>query len=139
MIVVDTNIIGYLYLTGDRSAQVEKALLEDPDWAAPLLWRSELRNVLAYYVRKGLLSLAEAQQIMEEASRLMLDREYEVTSHQVLSLAAASTCSAYDCEFVALAKDLDIPLVTIDRQILDQFPEIAVSLDQFIARRKKGG
>ena len=30
MIVVDTNIIGYLYLTGDRSAQAEKALLKDP-------------------------------------------------------------------------------------------------------------
>ena len=139
MITVDTNIIGYLYLTGDRSAEAERALLKDPDWAAPLLWRSELRNVLAYYVRKGILNLAEAQQIMEEASRLMLDREYEVTSHQVLGLAAASTCSAHDCEFVALAKDLDIPLVTIDEQILGQFPEIAVSLDQFIPRRKKGG
>jgi predicted nucleic acid-binding protein len=133
VIVVDTNIIGYLYLTSDRSAQAEQALVKDPHWSAPILWRSELRNVLALYIRQNYLSLAEAQQIMEEASGLMRDREYEVSSHQVLSLVAASTCSAYDCEFVALAKDLNTSLVTIDQQILNQFPAIAISLEAFVA------
>ena len=60
MIVVDTNIIGYLYLTSDRSLQVERALCKDPAWVAPLLWRSEFRNVLALYLRQGLLSLEDA-------------------------------------------------------------------------------
>jgi predicted nucleic acid-binding protein len=133
MIVVDTNLIGYLYLTGDRSAEAELALLKDPGWAAPLLWRSEMRNVLAYYIRKKHLGLAEAQQIMEEASRLMLDREYEVVSQHVLSLAAASACSAYDCEFVALARDLDVPLITVDKKIVDQFPDVAIPLEKFIS------
>jgi len=134
MIVVDTNIIAYFYLTGDHSAQVEQALLKDPLWAAPLLWRSELRNVLALYVRKKHLALADAQHVMEEALRLMQGREYEVASHQVLALAATSACSAYDCEFVALAIDLNAPLVTVDRQILDRFPEVAVSPVEFVAR-----
>jgi predicted nucleic acid-binding protein len=48
-------------------------------------------------------------------------------SHHVLSLAAQSGCSAYDCEFVALAQDLRVPLVTTDRQILKAFPTVAVS------------
>jgi predicted nucleic acid-binding protein len=133
MIVVDTNIIGYLYLTSDNSWLAEQALLKDPLWSAPLLWRSELRNVLALYIRKELLSLVEAQQVMEEASSLMRDREYEVTSYQVLNLAAASSCSAYDCEFVALAKDLDVPLVTTDKQILKQFPDNAISLEAYVS------
>jgi predicted nucleic acid-binding protein len=132
MIVVDTNIIGYLYLTSDHSLPAEQALVKDPLWSAPLLWRSELRNVLALYIRKELLSLSEAQQVMVEASRLMQDREYEVTSHQVLDLVATSTCSAYDCEFVALAKDLDIPLITTDKQILNQFPDNAILLEKFV-------
>jgi predicted nucleic acid-binding protein len=132
MIVVDTNVIGYLYLTSDHSAQAEQALLKDSLWSAPLLWRSEFRNVLALYIRKGYLDLTEAQQIMNEASRLMRDREYEVTSHQVLSLAAASACSAYDCEFITLAKDLDVPLITVDKQILNQFPGIAIALEEFV-------
>lgn len=133
MIVVDTNIIGYLYLASDRSVQAEQVLLKDPQWSAPLLWRSELRNVLALYLRKKLLTLEEALQIMGDAMRLMRDREYEVTSYQVLSLAATSTCSAYDCEFVALAKDLGVSLITVDKQILGQFPDISLSLDEFVA------
>ncbi len=132
MIVVDTNVIGYLYLTGDHAAHAERAFVKDSLWAAPLLWRSELRNVLALYVRKKYLGLPDAQQIMEEALGLMRGREYEVASHQVLGLAAASACSAYDCEFVALARDLDVRLVTVDKQILHQFPDVAISLEKFV-------
>ncbi|MDI6448742.1 type II toxin-antitoxin system VapC family toxin [Anaerobaca lacustris] len=132
MIVVDTNIIGYLYLTSPHSTQAERVLLKDPEWVAPLLWRSELRNVLALYVRKKHLSLTQVQRIMEEALHLMHGREYEAPSHQVLALAAASTCSAYDCEFVALAKDLDVPLVTADKQVCNEFPDVAVGLAEFI-------
>ena len=134
MIVVDTNIIGYLYLTGDHSAQVEQALLKDPLWSAPLLWRSELRNVLALYLRTKLLTPVEAQQIMSEATHLMQGREFEVASHQVLSLVERSTCSATDCEFVALAQDLGVPLVTMDKQILNQFPGTAISIDVYLAQ-----
>ena len=133
MIVVDTNIIGYLYLTAERSSQAEQALLKDPLWSAPLLWRSEFRNVLALYMRKKLLRLADAQQIMAEAMLLMQGREYEVPSHQVLSLVDRSGCSAYDCEFVALAEDLGIQLVTCDKQIINQFSGIAIALEEYIA------
>ena len=132
MIVVDTNIIGYLFLSSNRSPLSEQALLKDSLWAAPRLWRSEMRNVLALYIRKDLLSLADAQLIMTEAISLFQDQEYEAASNQVLELASISTCSAYDCEFVALARDLEVSLVTVDRQILRDFPETAVSLEAFV-------
>ena len=134
MIVADTNIIAYLYLEGERSTQVEKLLEKDALWAAPLLWRSEFRNVLALYIRKRNLSLEQAQQIMQEAMLLLQEREYEIVSSQVFALVAASGCSAYDCEFVALAQDLGISLVTVDKNILKEFPKIAVSLDDYLAR-----
>ena len=133
MIVVDTNIIGYLYLTGDYSSQAEQALLKDSLWAAPLLWRSELRNVLAFYLRKNLLTLREAQEIMDEAQRLMQGREYDVRSQDVLRLVAGSTCSAYDCEFIALAEDLGVPLVTVDKHLISQFPDSVTSLEKFLS------
>ncbi len=135
MIIVDTNIIGALYLSNQHSVQAERLLLMEPLWSAPLLWRSEFRNVLALYVRKKWIKLEDAQQMMAEAIRLMRDREYDVASHQVLNLVSASTCSAYDCEFVALAKDLGAPLITADKQILSQFPQIAVSVETFINER----
>ncbi len=139
MIVVDTNIIGYLYLSSERSEQAERALLLDPEWVAPVLWRSEFRNVLATYIRKGILSLESALRIMEEATALMRGGEYEVASHQVLALVKESACSAYDCEFIALARDLGVPLVTVDRQILRKFPNDALSLDDYTAQVGNNG
>lgn len=139
MIVVDSNIIGYLYLTSARSSQAEQLLRKDAQWAAPLPWRSEFRNVLALYLRKRFLSLEAAQEIMDEAISLMVGQEYEVVSSQVLSLVAKSTCSAYDCEFVALARDLGVSLVTVDQQVLDQFPQVAVPLEKYLVSRKPGG
>ena len=131
MIVIDTNVIGYLYLTSAQSRLAEAVYQKDPLWAAPLLWQSELRNVLAGYLRKNQLSIIAAEQIMDEAVSLLAGREYLVPSRAVLRLSAGSTCSAYDCEFVALAAELKVPLVTADQEILDQFSNIAVSLDSF--------
>ena len=47
MIVVDTNVIGYLFLSSEQSILAEYALKKDSEWTAPIIWRSELRNVQA--------------------------------------------------------------------------------------------
>jgi predicted nucleic acid-binding protein len=129
MIVVDTNIIAYLYLPTELTGHAERLLETDPEWVAPLLWRSEFRNVLALYLRKGLLTLADAVRIQDEAEALLAEQEYSTVSRDVLGLVAASSCSAYDCEFVALARTLKVKLVTMDRKILAEFPETAISLE----------
>ena len=131
MIVTDTNLVAYLYIEGDRTTQAEQALHKDPAWAAPLLWRSEFRNVLALYLRQAVFSLAEATVIMQTAESLLRGREYEVSSQRVLDLVGASRCSAYDCEFVVLAQDLGTSLVTADQRILADFPNTAIPLDVF--------
>ena len=132
MIVVDTNIIGYLYLSSERTEQAERALLKDSEWITPLLWRSEFRSVLAQYIRRGVLRVEEAEQAMDEAQALMVGQEYEVASSDVLRLAARSGCTAYDCEFVALAEELGVTLVTVDREVLREFPEVAVGLEEYV-------
>ena len=131
MIVIDTNVLGYLYLHGERSVQVEAALRRDPEWAAPWLWRSELANVLATYVRHGRLEVQDAVAIMDRALDRMHGGEFEVSPARVLELAAESGCSAYDCEFAVLALDLGVNLVTVDRRLLGAFPEVAVPLERF--------
>ena len=131
MIVVDTNIIGYLFLSSEQSLMAERALKKDSEWAAPILWRSELRSVLARYIRRNLINLEHAQHIMDGALELLRGREYEVSSYEVLRLASESNCSAYDCEFIAAANDLKAPLITVDRQLLREFPGVAVSLTTF--------
>lgn len=131
MIVVDTNVIAYLFIEGDHTARAKAVLRKDPDWLAPLLWRSEFRSVLGFYLRKAQLTISQALQFMREAELLMQGGEYEVSSSQVLSLTASCQCSAYDCGFVALAQGLAVPLVTSDSRILDDFPSTAISLSEY--------
>ena len=128
MIVVDSNILAYLYLPGEHSASAETLLERDPEWAAPLLWRSEFRNILAGYLRRGTLSFEQVTDLQAEAEALLEGAEYAVDSIGVLELVRDSKCSAYDCEFVALAKRLGTKLVTMDSKVLRAFPKYAVSL-----------
>ncbi len=132
MIVADTNIISYLFLPTVYSERASQLYKIEPEWAAPSLWRSEFRNVLALYLRQKIVTLAEALVLQDEAEALMTDQEFTVTSLQVLTLTDSSTCSAYDCEFVALAKQHSVKLVTQDKKILREFPDVAVSLDDFL-------
>ncbi|HSM57971.1 MAG TPA: type II toxin-antitoxin system VapC family toxin [Candidatus Sulfomarinibacteraceae bacterium] len=131
--MVDTNVVAYLLLPGERLRMAEAALTKDATWLVPRLWRSEFRNVLALYLRRGQLTLEEALAVAGEAELLVDGNEYEVSSATVLRLAALSGCSAYDCEFVALAQDFGIKLVTEDGELIRKFPETALSLDAFVA------
>ena len=133
MIVVDTNVIAYLFIPGDRTKQARDALRKDPEWVAPLLWRSEFLNILAFYLRKRQIVLRHANQLIQEAERLMKGGEYQVPSNEVLALAKTSGCSAYDCEFVALAKEVEIPLVTTDKKLIKAFPSLATHLKNFVS------
>ena len=133
MIVVDTNMIAYLYISGDKSPQAEQLLSFDSLWNAPLLWRSEFRSVLSLYLRKGILSLDDILIIIQQAEKLLDDNEYKISSAHIMQLINSSSCSAYDCEFVALAQYLDIPLITADKKVLREFPKIAKSLDIYLA------
>lgn len=128
MIVVDSNVVAYLYLPGDLTARAEALLESDSDWVAPLLWRSEFRNILAGYMRRKTITFEIARELQSEAESLLAGAEHEVDSRLVLELLRDSDCSAYDCEFVALAMSLGTKLVTEDKKLLKAFPAHAVAL-----------
>jgi predicted nucleic acid-binding protein len=81
------------------------------------------------------LQLRDALKIEEQAEWLMRGNEFSLTSSSVLRLVTQSDCSAYDCEFVALARELRIPLITMDKKILKAFPEAAMRPEDFIGGR----
>lgn len=132
MIIVDTNILIYLYIQGEHTSSVESLVHIDCNWAAPLLWRSEFRNVLTLYLRKRVVPLQQALDIIDQAEHLMIENEYQPSSEAVLNLVNISNCTAYDCEFVSLAKQFDVPLITQDKKILAEFPHHACQLEQYI-------
>ena len=134
MIIADTNIIAYLLLPASCTDLVENLYKIDPDWSAPILWKSEFRNILALYLKKKIITLEKAMQLQDTAESIIIQNEYDVSSSQVLALIDESNCSSYDCEFVALAHHFDTKLVTQDKKILNEFPSTAISVSDFLSQ-----
>ena len=128
MIVVDTNVLAYLYLPTEFTTHAEALLEHDPEWVAPVLWRSEFRSILAGYLRRKTLAFDDARALQAEAETLLAGNEHEVDSQRVLEFVRDTDCSAYDCEFAALALRLDVKLVTMEARLLRAFPKFAVPL-----------
>ena len=122
MIVVDVNVLAYLLIPGKHTTAAERQLEADAVWVVPRLWRSELRNVLASYMKLGQMDVTDASVVFQKAEALVGSEEYEVETLDVLRLCAQSHCSAYDCEYVALAEFLDVKLVTKDAKLAKAFP-----------------
>jgi predicted nucleic acid-binding protein len=131
MIATDTQLLLYYTIDGPFTPIARQVRDTDDMWVAPPLWRSELRNVLAGYIRRG-LSIQDATAIFYDAEALLIE-DYEAPTQSILDLIASSPCTAYDLEFVAVAQSLGIKLVTNDKEVLAAFPETAVSPAQFVS------
>jgi len=127
VIAVDTNVVAYLFLRGDFAAQAEAWLRRDRDWVAPVLWRSEFRNILAGCLLRKQLTFEALREMQREAEALLLGNEHEIDSQRVLELVRDSDCSAYDCEFVSVAMRLGVKLLTADKKVLKAFPDHTVA------------
>ena len=132
MIVVESNVVAYYWVNGPLTDSAERVRQKDPEWHAPVLWRSELRSVLTGYLRDGSLNGAQIARVMGAAEDSFSGREHIVPSDKVFQIAGETRLSAYDCEFVALATILGVLLVTADKAILKAFPQQALSMDAFL-------
>lgn len=123
--VVDASVLAHLVFEGEQTSAVVGLHERDPEWAAPVLWRSELRSVALKHVRAGSVAADAAVASVHAAEAVVAGREFFVSTDRVLGLATSSGCSTYDCEYVALALELVVPLYTFDRQVLSAFPDAA--------------
>ena len=130
MIVVDTNML--VQAVFDTSSSSARVLLRDAVWAAPRLWRTEFRSALAGEIRVKGLSSNGAIDAFVKAQRLVAFEREPVTL-EMIRLIVSSRCSACDLEFVAVAQALGVQLVTNDKQVLAEFPGIAISPEAFAA------
>ena len=132
MFVVDSNVVAYCWLNSPRTELAQAVRVQDGDWHVPVLWRSELRSMIGGYVRRSDLTLKQAGAVMQRIEAELQGNEHLVESDDVLKLLSTSDLSAYDCEFVALARALGTRLVTEDRAILRAFPRDALSMEAFV-------
>ena len=132
MIVADTNLIVYLLVPGEFTDSAEAVRLADSAWIAPSLWRSEFCNVITLYVRFRGMSEQDATEVIEAAEQIMGGHECSVPSATILRVAMRYKIAAYDAEFVALAEERGLRLVTNDRVLLQRTPAISILPEDFL-------
>ena len=132
MIVVDSNVIAYCWVNGPLTDLAQRVRLKDPEWHAPVLWRSEMRSILTGYLRDGSLNRQQITQVMDAVETALAGCEHLVPAGRVFEIAGRSRLSAYDCEFVALSSMLDVPLVTADKAVLKTCPGQAITMQAFL-------
>ena len=110
MIVLHTHVLAYLFIHGLHTPSAEALLVKESHLMIFTLWRSEFRNILAGYVRRGDISFDVAYKILREAESLLAGNEYEADSLHVLQLVRDCECTVCDCEFKAVAMKLNATL-----------------------------
>ena len=133
MIVVDTNVMIRLVVGGQDGADAARLLDRDAEWAGPGILMSELRNMLVGFTRRGALTPDQAKTMTDDAALVLGERIAQAASSQVIDIALECGLTAYDAEFVALARALGVPLATLDNAILQGAPDVAHSLEALVA------
>ncbi len=129
MIVVDAEVLANFWLMTKRTPATRQLYQVDPRWAVPYLWRTEVRQILSTFVQHGDLTWGDACWLVEHAEEMVAGYEYQVPSAEVLRLAEATGAAVQTCEYVALAQQLGVALITGSTAVAKAFPDTAVLLE----------
>jgi len=132
MVVVDTNVLAYLLIEGDRSREAQLLLSRDADWRSEAFLLVEFSNLLATYVRAGALAQSQAGKLLADAETRMRAL-LNVPHGRALSIAGEFAISAYDARFIAAAQILGARLVTEDTKLRAAAPALTLSLVEALA------
>ncbi len=127
MVLVDTNILAYLLIEGDRTSAAHDLYARDPDWRSEAFILVEFTNVLATYVRTKALTNKQGSELLSEALAI-LPSLASVEHAQAFHAATEFGISAYDGRFIAIAKQMKSRLVTEDTKLRAAVPAWTVSL-----------
>ncbi len=129
MRLVDTNILAYLLIEGERSDEARALLRKDSDWHSERFIYTELTNVLSTYLRIGPFQFQDCKVAMERAEQLMENNLHQASHLDVIRIAEEFRISAYDARYIALAREFGIPLITEDAKLRRAVPSLTVSLN----------
>jgi predicted nucleic acid-binding protein len=137
VIAVDVNVIAYLLIAGEKSAEAQALRATDPDWVMPDLWRDEFLNILATYVRQGGTELDTAKKLWQATVELFSSKEAPADSLLALELAHRHRISAYDAQYLAVAVKAGIKLVTEDKNLRQSAPQYCATMREFLEAHQR--
>ena len=132
MVAVDTNVIAYLLIEGDRTPEAQALYARDPDWRSEGFLLVEFSNLLATYARAGKLDARDAEGLLSTAGRI-LTGTINLPHARALAVAAEFGVSAYDARFLAAARQLGTRLVTEDAKLRQAAPALTQTIAQALA------
>ena len=133
MLIVDTNVVAYLLIEGDYTAAARSLHRRDDDWRSEAFIMVEFTNVLTASIAARRMNLVLAQQFLADATSLLDGKLTSIPHDSVLSLAVQYRVTAYDARFLALAQQLNTPLVTEDAKLCAAAPALTQSLSEALA------
>jgi predicted nucleic acid-binding protein len=114
VIVADASAIAELLLARPAAAEVRVALSGHPELHVPEHFHVELLSVLRRYAIRGELSPRRAAEALAALADLRAVR-YPVMELADVIWDLHSELTAYDAAYLALARRLDVKLVTFDK------------------------
>ena len=132
MIVADTSLVFHLFNDTELHDIASRVLEQDAYWVVPTLWQEEYANILSKLARKEKRSLDEVVKHFHYTVSQLKHCEIFVDNEKALKLSVESRISVYDAHFVALAIDFDTLLVTEDKEILKNCPNLSIGMQAFL-------
>jgi predicted nucleic acid-binding protein len=133
MLLVDTNVVAYLLIEGDRTEVAHRLRARDSDWRSEAFLLVEFTNMLASSIATKRMTLPLATDFLARATALFEGKLGRVPHALVLATATRHRVSAYDARFLALADQLGARLVTEDARLRRTAPALTQSLAEALA------
>ena len=129
MIVVDSSVISFLFLEGELTESVKELHRIDSEWITPPILNHEMLNILAV-VGTADQAVAPMEEIWRDIRALLGSRQQVPDPLRSLHLAIELKISGYEAQYVARAQQLNMPLVTEEQRLLEQLPDLCLSIEE---------
>lgn len=133
MLVIDTNVLAYLLLVGNKTPQAAALLAHDRDWRSDYFVLVEFTNVLATNIRVRGLRQDEATLLLTSAEEIIGHGLESIAHADALAAAERFSVSAYDARFLTVADKLGSKLVTEDARLRAAAPMLTQSLAEALS------
>jgi predicted nucleic acid-binding protein len=137
VIVADASVVTFLFLEGELSGIVRELYTTDPEWVTPPILNHEMLNILAA-VGSAEGNVQGMEELWREARGVLGSRQQIPDPQRSLRLAIELGISGYQAQYLALADQLKLPLLTTDALLLDLLPKKTCRPEVYLEARRSG-
>ncbi len=129
-IILDSSVAA-AWVLGDEQSGFADAAVEvafESTGHVPTIWIYEIQNTLALARRRRRVVLEAAQEACELLASIPLRFHRPHGLGREFALATSSGLTAYDAAYLCVARDLQMPLATLDAPLRDAAHSLGIAL-----------